>query len=183
MKIAVLGPNGTYSAQAARTHYPDTELVLCRTIKEVVEKVAGGVADEGLLPMENSSEGLVSESLGEISLKDLFVTSKVMFDIHHVLCGLDPQVSASDVKEIHSHPQALKQCSQYIASHYPGAKKVAANSTAAAIQTVSKGSDAAILAIGSESAAGEYNLAVIDRNIEDNHDNRTRFIVISKANS
>lgn len=180
MKLATLGPDGTYSAQAACTYDSAAELLFCGTIREVLKKVEAGGADAGIVPLENSIEGVVTESLDGIAASDLLITNELVIDIHHSICGIAADVKPAEVQTIYSHPQALAQCSEYLSKKYPSAAPVSTASTAAALESVASSQDTAGLAIGSEFAAQKYGLKVLDRNIEDENGNQTRFVVVSK---
>lgn len=183
MRIATLGPKGTYSVQAAQHYQPSAELVLCNTIAGVVSQLAEGRAEIGIIPIENSIHGIVAETLDSLSESNLLIVDELIVDIYHALCGVDPNINPEQVQKIYSHPQALRQCSKYILRFYPQAELIETTSTAAAIKAVVNLKDKTALAIGSEAAADEYGLHIIDNSIEDEKNNQTRFVVISKDSS
>jgi prephenate dehydratase len=180
MKIATLGPDGTYSAQAASNYNPAAELLFCGTIREVLKKVENSEAEAGIVPLENSIEGIVAESLDGIAAGDLLITDELVVDIHHSVCGITADIKPAEVQTIYSHPQALAQCAEYLSKNYPKADRAMIGSTAAAMEAVAWSKERSRLAIGSEFAAKKYGLQILDGNIEDENGNQTRFVVVSK---
>lgn len=183
MKITTLGPEGTYSVQAARVYDLTAELTLKSTVPQIVNEVAEDRAEAGVIPLENSIHGIVAQSLDELAKSELMVVDEVVLDIRHVLCGLQLNIKPGSVKKIYSHPQALNQCANYISRHYPHAELVESASTADAIRVVARRNDENCLAIGSRFAAEHYAMAILDEDIEDEPGNQTRFVVISKTPS
>lgn len=183
MKIATLGPDGTYSVQAANAYDPAAELIFCNTIREALRKVANSEAEAGVVPLENSIEGIVAEALDGIAASDLLITKELVIDIHHAICGISGDIKPDEVQTIYSHPQALAQCARYLSENYPKAGQVSAGSTAAAMESVARSNERSGLAIGSEFAAQKYGLQVLDHGIEDENGNQTRFVAVSRAST
>lgn len=180
MKIAVLGPTGTYSTEAANNYNSAAEPALCSTISEVVDLVRNSGAAQGIIPLENSIDGIVAESLDSLARSGLLIEKEIVLPIRHVLCSAKEPARPDAIKRIYSHPQALNQCRDYLKSKYPGAELIISSSTAAAIKSLADEQNKNALAIGSEFAAKQYGMPVIDRSIEDEQENQTRFVVFSE---
>jgi prephenate dehydratase len=178
--IAVLGPVGTYSSEAARQYDPRAKQLLCGTITQALEMVDEQTCPRAMVPYENSIQGIVSETLDGLLEHRLVAEQEVILDIHHNLYGLRGQVDPKDVETIYSHPQALAQCRKYLQKHYPGATLAPLQSTTAGMQHVLEQQDAHGLAIGPPFAAKNYDLALVDEYIEDEKHNQTRFLVCAK---
>jgi prephenate dehydratase len=183
MKLATLGPDGTYSAQVASSYDSAAELIFCGTLREVLKKIAIGESEAGVVPLENSIEGIVTEALDGIATNDLIIVKELVVDIHHSICGIAGDIGPAEAQTIYSHPQVLAQCAEYLSKNYPKVGRAYINSTAAAMDLVARSRDRSRLAVGSEFAAKKYGLQVIDENIEDEKGNQTRFVVVSKRSS
>jgi prephenate dehydratase len=178
MRLAYLGPPGTYSEEAARRYSPSAELVECPTESAVAAAVESGTVDEGVLAIENSLEGSVSRSLDAlIHESNASIKREIVLGIEHCLVA-SRGTTLKDVKEIHAHPQALAQCRKFIDDRLPGVVQQGALSNAAAVQEVQTRSDAA--AIASQRAAELYDATILERGIQDNPHNKTRFVVIAE---
>ncbi len=181
MKIATLGPQGTYSVQAAKLYAPSADIVVCNTIREAINNVASNRVEQAIIPLENSIHGIVAESLDNLALQpEIYIIDELVLDIHHAVCALAKDIDSADVQKIYSHQQALSQCSNFIAQRYPNAQIISTKSTAAGLQIIAQQQDPHAVAIGSPFAAADYGLFVLEENIEDESDNQTRFVVISK---
>jgi chorismate mutase / prephenate dehydratase len=174
LRVAYLGPPGTYSEEAARKRFGVAAvLVPCATVDEVVGAV-GGPADVALVPVENSTEGAVNRTLDLLLQTPAQVIGETLLPIHHQLLG--PSAALADVRTVVAHPQSLAQCRQWLRHHLPHAKQVAVESNAqAAIQAAEHGDWAAI---ASAAAGARYKLPVMAANIEDDSANTTRFLVL-----
>jgi prephenate dehydratase len=135
------------------------------------------MADEGIVPIENSLEGSVTETL-DVLIHDprLLIRSELVMAIEHCLLAR-PGVEASDVRAIYSHPQALAQCRGFLERCFPKAEVVAALSTAAAVEEMVARDGAA--AIGNRRAAQTYSVAILAQGIQDRSDNLTRFVILA----
>lgn len=180
-KLAALGPSGTYSHEAALTYDAQTEVALADNISEVIRVVAEGQVKQGIIPIENSIQGVVAESLDGLFSSNLTIIDEVVLDINHVLCALEPPQQKDLIKVIYSHPQALGQCRQYLRREYPGAVLVPTVSTAAAMQKIADQKALNALAIGPKFAAKLYGLTVLEEGIQDAPGNQTRFVVFEKS--
>ncbi len=181
MRLAHLGPAGTFGEMAAVIHAPDAELVAASSHAKVFLAVLDGHADAGVLAVENSLEGSVAESLDLlIPESPLVISGELVVPIEHCLVAA-PGVSASDVRVVHSHPQALAQCRRYLDLHYPDVRIEAALSTALGVKRAL--SEPAAAAIASQRAAEVYQAEILATKIQDREDNVTRFLIVSKRDS
>ncbi|MEW5746807.1 MAG: prephenate dehydratase [Nitrospirota bacterium] len=177
LKIAYLGPEGTFTNLAALRHFGlSAHYIPVSGIKAVFDAVEGGTADYGLVPIENSNEGVVSSTLDLFMDYDLKISAEVMLEISHNLLSQSGDIRK--VKRIYSHPQATSQCKLWLEANMASVPVYEATSTAKAAEIASREEDAA--AIASEMAARLYDLKFIERHIEDRKNNFTRFLVIGK---
>ncbi len=175
VRIAYFGMEGTFTHQAALQKFGEkSEYLHCKTIDNVFREVEKGRADYGVVPIENSTEGVVTHTLDMFVESSLKITSEILLDIHHYM--LSKETSLSKVKKIFSHPQPIAQCWNWIMDNLPEAKIVETESTAAAVKKVKTEKNAA--AIGSLTAAGIYDIGVLAEKIEDYSENITRFLVV-----
>jgi prephenate dehydratase len=172
-KIAVLGPEGTFTEMAARRLFKDAHLVYMDGVEDVFKYVDLG-RGMGVVAIENSLEGSVVKNLEALMEHDVKICKEVTLDIN--LC-LMKKKEGKKVETILSHQHALAQCKKYLKKKYPKARLQASDSTAAAMREVSRIRDSA--AIGPKEAAKRYNLKIVRENIEDDK-SQTRFIAISK---
>jgi chorismate mutase/prephenate dehydratase len=174
IRVAYLGPRYSYSHLAAIDRFGDgPDLTPVATIKAVFESVHFHQTDFGIVPIENSTDGRIVDTLDMFARLPLRITAEVQLAIHHHLLG---KCSRGEVTEVYSKPQALSQCREWLAKNVPQAKTIEMTSTAIAAQIAADKPGAA--AIASMEAGTHYGLAVIDGNIEDNKHNVTRFAVI-----
>ncbi|MEW6601203.1 MAG: prephenate dehydratase [Nitrospirota bacterium] len=177
LKVAYLGPAATFTHLAARRQFgSSTNYMPESTIKEVFEAVTRGKTVYGVVPIENSTEGVVNYTLDMFIDSDLNIAFEIMMPITHNL--LSKTGNRSDINKIYSHAQAKAQCRGWLDKNFPGTPIVEELSTAAAAKRVAK--DASSAAVASELAASEYGLLFVERGIEDNKKNYTRFLVIAK---
>lgn len=178
LKVAYFGPEGTFTHLAALRHFGHSaNYIPVGTIKGIFDTVEGGETDYGLVPIENSNEGVVSSTLDMFMDYDLKISAEVLLEVSHNL--LSKSGDRKKVKKIYSHLQPIAQCKAWLESKMPGIPLYEATSTAKAAELASKMPDAA--AIASEMAARLYDLRFIDRHIEDRKNNFTRFLVIAKT--
>jgi len=176
-----LGPSGTFAEEAAVEFDPTAELLPCPSIPAVAEAVAAGQANAGVVPIENSLEGAVTFTADLlIHDSDLSIHDELVLSIHHNLI-VAPGTSLEDISVVYSHPQALAQCAKYLHRRLPNAKLVASLSTSGAVESLtsrpSAGPGAA--AVGTLRAAQIYGANILERSIEDNPNNETRFVVLT----
>ncbi|QDU57863.1 prephenate dehydratase [Aeoliella mucimassa] len=175
-RIAYLGPEHTFSHIAAIEQFGvAADLVPVATIAAVFEEVEQGTAAYGIVPLENSTDGRVSDTLECFARSQVSICGELPLVIHHCLLGSG---SRAEVRRVESKPQALSQCRNWLAKHLPGAECHPVASTADAARKAA--SDPSVAAIASAQAAKAYGLEVLVPNIEDNKDNVTRFAVIAR---
>lgn len=179
MKVAFLGPQATFTHVAAMQQFGfSAQLVPQKSISAVFEDVARGRAHYGVVPVENSTEGVVSHTLDMFIDSDLKINAEVMLEVSHDLLSRSGELSS--IKRIVSHPQALAQCRNWLEENLPDVPLVDVSSTAHAAQMVAD--DDTTAAIASEAAANLYGLKVVKKKIEDNPNNFTRFLIVGKKN-
>lgn len=177
LKVAYLGPEGTFTQQAVNQHFGHSVQALGLTgIDDVFAQVQAGEADFGVVPVENSSQGVVTHTLDMFIDSDLKICGEIELPIHHNL--LTHATGLGDIERVYSHPQSLSQCKSWIRQHLAAAECIAVSSNAEAARRVRHATDAA--AISSRSAAEIYGLPVLFARIEDQPDNATRFLVIGR---
>lgn len=185
MNLAYLGPKGTFSELAAQKYIAkyDKNLapVAYNSIFEVIEAVDDGKAKEGVVPIENSVEGSISMTLDMLADKDIKVRiiQEIDLEIVHNLI-VRPGAKKTDILNIYSHPQSLAQCQKYIRENFPQAKIFSTDSNARAVVIVKEAADDTNAAIGPKAAAKEWGMEIIEENIQDYENTKTRFVVISK---
>ncbi len=176
VRLAYLGPPGTFSEQAALTHDPSMDARPAPSITAAARAVAKGAADQAIVPIENSLEGSVTETLDLLIHElDLCISREVVLWIKHCLIA-PPGVTEDTVRRVYSHPQALAQCRDFLARELPRAEPVAAISTAHAVAAIMDRTDA--VAIAPRRAAEIHDATVLREGIEDDSRNRTRFVVL-----
>ena len=177
LKVAYLGPEGTYTHIAALKHFGGSvEQIPLATIDDIVQAVEVSRADFGIVPLENSLEGSVNQTLDALVDSNLRIHGEVNVEIEHQLLSLAQSMDAIQV--VHAHPQALAQCRRWLDQHLPHAKRATAPSNAEGARIAAANKDSA--AIASRRAAEIYDLRILHSNIEDASDNTTRFVGIGK---
>jgi prephenate dehydratase len=178
-RLAFLGPAGTFSEEAARKYDARSESVPMTTITAVASAVEGGMADLGIVPIENSLEGSVTETLDLLvhSARALSIQDELILPIEHYLV-VRPGTKAAAVKVLFAHPQALAQCRGFVERCFPKAQVEAALSNSAAVEEMMERESAA--AIGTQRAAEIYGAEVLARGIQDRSPNLTRFVVLGR---
>ena len=178
-RLAYLGPPGTFSEEAALKFDSAAELVPMSSITAVATAVDSGMADWGILPIENSLEGSVPETLDVLvhNPRPLFIRNELILAIDHYLLA-KPGTKASDVSVLYAHPQALGQCRGFVERCFPKAVIEAALSNAAAVEEMMAHESAA--AIGTRRAADIYGAEVLAKGIQDRSPNVTRFVVVGR---
>ena len=176
-RLSYLGPAGTYSEQAAFLYDSQAELLPFPTIPAVCRAVSDGVADEGIVPIENSIEGSVVYTLDYlIGETDLSIFNEVVLPIDHCLM-IRPGSNPRDVRIIYSHPQSLAQCRHFLEDNFPGAEPMASLSNSAAVSHMMESAHTAA-AIAPQRAAELYGAEIIGRGIQDVTNNVTRFVLL-----
>ena len=175
--IASLGPKGTFSEEAAVKHFGGQAPVsLCTSIDEVFRSVESGNIGYGVVPVENSTEGAVGRTLDLLLSTPLKICGEVVLPVHQNLLSKGSDIAA--VKRIFSHAQSLAQCNRWLAQNCPRAERIPVASNAEAARMAQE--DAGSAAIAGRPAADYYGLLVLAGNIEDEPNNTTRFVVVSR---
>lgn len=178
MKVAFLGPPATFTHTAALRQFGfSAQLVPMKSIAAVFDEVQRGRAPYGVVPVENSNEGVVSHTLDMFMESDLKVIAEVLLEISHDLLSLSGKMES--VQRVVSHPQALAQCRNWLEENLSEVPLVDVASTALAAQMAAD--DESTAAVASGMAAGLYGLRTIKTRIEDNPNNFTRFLVVGKS--
>ena len=175
LAIAYLGPPGTFSELAAQRQFGSAvRLQPCVSIDEVFQTVEAGRADYAVVPVENSTEGAVSRTLDLLLTTGLRIVAELSVPVQHHLMSLGGTLEG--IKRVLVHPQALAQCLTWLNQNLPGLERVQVASNAEAARQASL--DPAAAAVAGESAAPLYGLQIIARQIQDDPQNRTRFVVL-----
>ena len=178
-RIAYLGPPGTFTEEAALLYDPSAQLLPFASVAAVVAAVDSGMAEEGVVAIENSIEGSVTDTLDILIHESrLSIRWELVLPIEHYLL-VRPGMQAADVKVLLSHPQALGQCRRFVERCFAKAEVVAALSTTAAVEEMLARENAA--AIATRRAAAIYGAEILARNIQDRSDNLTRFVVLAET--
>jgi len=186
MKIAYLGPSGTYTEKAAKAYSENTEakLIPCKNIRDVFEHVKNEIADAGVVPNETSFTGGVEATIDCLleyckdENKNIGVIEAIQMPVHHSIGALKKH---SKINKILSKYEAFKQCSEYIHEKYRSAKQIETESTAAAIDIIVSKNLKSAAAIADKNVLISKGLEVIAENIENYEHNETRFIVIKRG--
>jgi chorismate mutase/prephenate dehydratase len=175
-RVAYLGPAGTFSELAMLGYFGSSIVrVPCASIDEVFRATSAGAADFGVVPVENSTEGVVARSLDVFLTTPLTIIGETSLFVRHNL--LRKSDTLDGIEAVCAHPQALAQCHQWLSHHLPGIERrpVASNAEGARLAAL----DATLAAVASERAGSEYGLHVVAPAIQDDPHNRTRFVIVS----
>ena len=184
LKVAFLGPEGTYTHSAAVKHFGNLiETLPVESIEEVFRVVEADAANFGVVPVENSSAGVINHTLDLFMKSSLMISSEVALRIRHNL--LSKVDSLDKIDRVYAHQQSLAQCNQWLDKHLPNAERIAMSSNAQAVLQALDNDDASIgtASIGGSMAAELYNVPILAADIEDEPDNTTRFAVIGQHRS
>ena len=178
IRVAFLGPEGTFTQEAALKHFGDSAISVPQSaIDEVFREVLAGACNYGVVPVENSTEGVISHTLDSFMDSSLKICGEVELRIHqHFMIG--PNTNKDSVTRVYSHAQSLAQCRQWLNSNYPNIERVAVSSNAEAAKRVQGEWNSA--AIAGDMACELYNLEKMREKIEDRPDNSTRFLIIGR---
>jgi chorismate mutase/prephenate dehydratase len=175
LKIAFLGPEGTFTQMAAIKHFGHAvQMLPFSTTDAVFREVESGAANFAVLPVENSTEGVVTHTLDRLMHSPLFINGEILLRIHQHLVGKADTLAS--IQKVYSHQQGLAQARAWLDHHLPLVERIAVNSTAEAARLASEDPEAA--AIAGKAAAEHYDLPVLASRIEDDPSNITRFLVI-----
>lgn len=179
MSIAYLGPEMTYTHQAAKKKFGESiEYLAAPAIPDVFHMVSRGEADHGVIPIENSTEGAVSHSMDMFFDSDLKICAQIFLKIEHCLISHSP---LEGIERVYSKDQAIGQCRKWLHAHLNGASLHTCDSTTHAVKIAKDDPKAA--AIASVMASDLYGVPVVKKGIQDRLDNTTRFLVIGKDSS
>ncbi|MEN8169630.1 MAG: prephenate dehydratase [Pseudomonadota bacterium] len=177
MKIAFLGPEGTFSEEAVVKHFGHSAVTLpLAAFDEIFREVEAGSADYGVVPVENSTEGAINLTLDLMLKTPLKICGEVELRIHDHLMG--NVSSLAEVKRVYSHSQSLAQCREWLDSNLPGVERVAVSSNAEAARLSAE--EAGSAGIAGQAAAELYNISILESNIEDDPNNTTRFFILGR---
>ena len=184
VRVAFLGPAGTFTEEALRASAPpDVEEVPYPSVYETVMAVQDGHADRAVVPIENSLEGSVAATLDALATEAdrVRISGEVVHPIHHCLVAAEG-VELGEVTRVVSHPQATAQCQRFLREHLAGAERVSAPSTADAVRLVADSGEP-WAALGSRLSAEIYGCRVLAGDVEDQEDNLTRFVWLAPADA
>ncbi len=176
IRVALLGPKFSYSHLAALKYFGDgAEFTSVASIPAVFDSVSRGDSTTGLVPIENSTDGRIVDTLGMFVRRDMQICGEVLLPIHHNLLS---KTKREEIRQIHSKPQALSQCRGWLAANMPEVELIEVSSTTTAAEHAKN--EHGVAAVASLEAGRQYELDVLNTNIEDNPNNVTRFAVLGR---
>ena len=176
LKVAYLGPEGTFTQAAATKHFGHS--AICEgqvSIADVFREVEAGSFNYGVVPVENSTEGVVTHTLDSFAQSNLQISGEVALRIHHHFLS---NSKSGSITKVYSHPQSLGQCRQWLDTHWPNVERIPVSSNAEAARLASQ--EEGVAAIAGDAAAELYGVNKLSSSIEDMPDNTTRFLIIGK---
>lgn len=176
--VACQGVEGAYSQQACEKIFRAPSIMYCRTFENVFSAIENGLCDYGILPIENSLAGSVNSVYDQLINRKCYIVRSARIKIDHTLL-VPPGVRSEDIREIWSHEQAIQQCSGFLAENRQWRVNICSN-TAAAAQMVAESGRKDVAAISSAHCASLYGLEILRTEIQNNSNNHTRFICISR---
>lgn len=177
MNIAFQGEPGAYSEQAVFNYFGDVETTPCESFDVVFDWVVSDASDAGLIPIENSLAGSIHQNYDLLLRHDLHIVGEYLLRVQHCLIAL-PGVKKEDIKKAISHPQALGQCAAYLRNL--GIKPESVYDTAGSVKLLKESGARDTAAIASRRAAEIYGMEILEEGIEDNPENYTRFLAVTK---
>ncbi len=177
-KISFQGEPGAYSHQACRNARPDMEALPCRTFEDAIEAVRTGAAELAMLPVENSTYGRVADIHSLLPNSGLHIIEEAFVRVHINLLGT-PGATLSDITHAMSHTVLLGQCKSFLHQH--GIHRITGADTAGSARHVSAAADRSLAALASPLAGEIYGLDLLAEHIEDQTNNTTRFLIMSRA--
>jgi len=178
MSVAFQGEPGAYSEQAVFNYFGTVETKPCESFDMVFEAVVSDACEFGLIPIENSLAGSIHQNYDLLLRHDLHIVGEYLLQVQHCLIVL-PGVKKDEIKKAISHPQALGQCAAYLRNH--GIKPEQGYDTAGSVKMLKESGARDTAAIASRRAAEIYEMQILEEGIEDNAENYTRFLAISKT--
>lgn len=184
VKVAYLGPEGTFTHQAALKMFGSAAVLQpMRGIEATLAAAEKELCDFAVLPFENSAAGTVGEAMDALAHTTLSINGEAVLRIRHNLLAVDSALPLAEVREVHAHPQALEQCRKWLVANVGAAKLHVADSNAAAAEIAARRGaqdEPGVVAIGSAAAGTLYNLATLAASIEDFDNNSTRFLMLGR---
>lgn len=181
MKVGVMGAKGSFSEQAGEQYAPDAEILPLISAENVLGELTAGTIDVGIFPIENSNGGIVIEAVHAMAKYTFCIEKMFEIDVHHMLL-VKPGVTASHIKTICSHDQALKQCRMYVKRVWGEADITPYADTAKAAEDLASGTLPDTTAVIAPRRAAElYGLEILEESIQDLKFNYTVFIAAKKA--
>ena len=178
-KVSFQGEHGAYSESAGKKFFKhDIETVPCNSFEDALKMTENGKSDYSILPVENSIEGTVGQSIDAITHTKLHAIGEEYFKVEHCLISTG---KLEDIQTVYSHPQALGQCNDFIQTR--GLKTVPTYDTAGSVKIIKEINDVHSAAIASNDAGKLYNIPVVKQEIENNSNNHTRFMIFSNENT
>lgn len=179
MKVAFQGEPGAYSEQAVFNYFGTIETKPCESFDVVFDSVVSGECENGLIPIENSLAGSIHQNYDLLLRHDLHIVGEYLLRVQHCLIAV-PGVKKEEIRKAISHPQALGQCAAYLRAH--GIKPEQAYDTAGSVKMLKESGARDTAAIASRRAAELYQMQILEEGIEDNPENYTRFLAITREN-
>ncbi|MFK5947244.1 MAG: prephenate dehydratase [Methylococcales bacterium] len=177
LEVAYLGPAGTFTQQATFKHFGHAvKSIPVASIYEIFTEVEKQHCQFGVVPVENSTGGVIAHTFDRFINSPLKICGEVEYKVHHNLMGRAKNLT--DITEVFSHQQSLAQCRQWLDTHLPGVPCTAVSSNAEAARLVASSQNK--MAVAGEAAAQMYDLNILEKNIEDESNNTTRFIIIGQ---
>ncbi|AWI54343.1 chorismate mutase [Aquabacterium olei] len=177
-RVAFLGPAGTFTEQAMYNYFGSSiEPIACSSFDEIFRAAASGSADYGVVPIENSTEGVVARTLDLLLQSSLTIMGETSLAVQHNLLRKDP--GRDGIRVVTAHPQALAQCQGWLSQNLPHAERRAVASNAEGARLAA--ADPSFAALASERAASMFGLHVVQRAVQDEANNRTRFFILTPA--
>lgn len=177
--VALLGEIGSFSEMAAQQYFnSDIDTLSCKSFEQIAEMVRLKRADFAVLPIENSHTGGINNVHDLLLNENLFAIGELVLKIEHCLIT-HHGTKKEQIKKIYSHPQALAQCERYLSDNFPNCEIIPVYNTAGSVKQIKEEADSDAAGIASSRAAEYYGMQIIERGIEDNSINYTRFLIFS----
>ena len=180
MKIATLGPEGTFSHEAVLKYEKKAAIIFANTIRDVFEAIVSNKAELGVIPIENSVAGTVGQTLDCLMQFNLKIKAEEILPINHNLVGFG---KINDIKVLYLHPQTYEQCEIFIKKHLSKAEIIQTSSNGKSAEIIANSKDKTKASIIPKIAINIYKLKVLKKDVQDNRFNVTRFFVIAKGDS
>jgi prephenate dehydratase len=179
-QIAIQGQKGSFHDDVARHYFPESDIVPCDTFHDVFAAMSTEKADIAIVAIENSLYGSIADVYDLLLAHDYKITSEHILHIHQQLIGIAGS-QLSEITEVYSHPVALNQCREWLETHLPDAELIEHHDTAGAVAYVKELDSPYAAAIAGERAAELYEMFIIERDIEDEKTNLTRFVILDPS--